>query len=166
LGFLGTALQPLTVVAFAFGAIIAGTIANRVLHDNHSILEFRYIVLAFVALMVALFSAPLLVFSRKLLDARNHGIFTYGALARSLGRQMETRWLDHATTPETLDANDFSATTDLYAIVSNVHSMNLVPVGLKNLVAVAMGALLPFVPVVLAAVSPEVLFQKLTGMLL
>lgn len=44
--------------------------------------------------------------------------------------------------------------------------MNLVPAGLKNLAVVAAGALLPFIPVVLAAVSPEVLIQKLTGILL
>jgi hypothetical protein len=119
-----------------------------------------------VALMVALFSAPLFVFSDKLFEVWQRGIFEYGALARSLGRQMEARWLNHAATPETLDANDFSATTDLYAIVANVYSMNLVPVSLRNLIVVAIGALLPFVPVVLAAVSPVVLFQKLTGMLL
>lgn len=43
--------------------------------------------------------------------------------------------------------------------------MNLVPASLKNL-AVGIGALLPFLPFVLAAVSPEVLIQKLTGILM
>jgi hypothetical protein len=166
LSFVGMSLQPLAVVAFALGAILAGTMTNRVLHDNVSILDFKYVIPVFVALMVALFSAPLFVFSDKLFEVWQRGIFEYGALARSLGRQMEARWLNQAATPETLDANDFSATTDLYAIVSNVYSMNLVPVSLRNLIVVAIGALLPFVPVVLAAVSPVVLFQKLTGMLL
>jgi hypothetical protein len=166
LSFVGMSLQPFAVVAFALGAILAGTMANRVLHDNVSILDFKYVIPVFVALMVALFSAPLLIFSGKLFDVWQRGIFEYGALARSLGRQMEARWLNHAATPETLDANDFSATTDLYAIVLNVYAMNLVPVSLRNLVVVAIGALLPFVPVVIAAVSPVVLFQKLTGMLL
>jgi hypothetical protein len=166
LGFTGTALQPLAVVAFALSAIVAGTVANRVLHDNLSILDFRYIVPVFAGLMVVLFTAPLAVFANSLLEARNHGIFQYGFLARSLGRQMEARWLNHAATPETLDANDFSATTDLYAIVANVYAAGLIPVSLRGLIAVAVAALLPFVPVVLASVSPDVIFQKLTGMLL
>jgi hypothetical protein len=166
LGFVGLSLVPLSVVAFALGAIIAGTVANRVLHDNLSILEFRYVVPIFAGLIVLLFSGPLLVFSDKLLRASHRGVFQYGALSRAVGRQMETRWLNQNATPEALDVNDFSATTDLYAIVSNVYSMNLVPATLKNLAVVALGALLPFVPVVLAAVSPEVLIQKLTGILL
>jgi hypothetical protein len=79
---------------------------------------------------------------------------------------MEARWLNHGATQEALDANDFSATTDLYSIVSNAYAANLVPVSLRNLLAVAAGALLPFVPVVLASVSPQVLLEKLTGILL
>jgi hypothetical protein len=166
LGFVGMSLQPLAVVAFALGAVVAGTVANRVLNDNVAILEFRFLVPVFAVLVVALFSAPLFVFTRKLVEASYQGVFEYDALAHSLGRQMEVRWLNRAVTPEALDANDFSATTDLYAIVSNVYSLKLVPIGLRNLIVVALGALMPFVPVVVAAVSPEVLIQKLTGMLL
>src|SRR5262249_47740045 len=147
LGFVGLSLQPLSVVAFALGAIMAGTVANRVLHDNLSILDFRLVVPIFAALIVILFSGPLLVFTGKLIQASRRGAFEYGALARDVGRQMETRWLNRNATPEALDANDFSATTDLYAIVSNVYAMNLVPTGLKNLAVVAVGALLPFLPV-------------------
>jgi len=44
--------------------------------------------------------------------------------------------------------------------------MNLVPASLRNLAVVGIGALLPFLPVVLAAVSPEALIQKLTGILM
>ncbi len=166
LAFVGMSLQPLSIVAFVLGTIIAGAVANRVLHDHLPILEFRYVVPVLVVLIVAFFSAPLLVFSGKLLVAWRRGVFEYGSLARGVGRQMEARWLNQSPTPESLDANDFSATTDLYAIVSNVYAMNMVPATLKNLAVVAIGALLPFVPVVLVSVSPQVLLQKLTGILL
>jgi len=43
--------------------------------------------------------------------------------------------------------------------------MNLVPASPKNLAVVGIGALLPFLPVVFATVSREVLIQKLTGIL-
>jgi hypothetical protein len=166
LAFVGMSLLPLSIVAFAFGSIVAGTVANRILHDHLSILEFRYVVPVLIALIVMFFSAPLLVFADKLLQTWRRGVFEYGSLARGVGRQMEARWLNQSPTPESLDANDFSATTDLYAIVSNVYAMNLVPATLKNFAVVAIGALLPFVPVVLASVSPQVLLQKLTGILL
>jgi hypothetical protein len=166
LGFLGLSLQPLSVVAFALGSIVAGGVANRVLHDHLPLMDFRYAVPVFLAFVVLLLIGPLLILSGKLFDARRRGVFEYGSFARSLGQQMEKRWLNHAAMPESLDANDFSATTDLYAIASNVYAMNLVPINLQNLAALAIGALLPFVPVVLASMSPEELLQKLTGLLL
>ncbi len=166
LGFVGLSLQPLSVVAFALGAIVAGAVANRVLNDHVSILDFRYVVPVFAGLIVIFFSGPLFVFSGKLVEASRKGAFEYGALARTVGRQMETRWLNRPEASDALQASDFSATTDLYAIVSNVYAMGLMPTGLKNLAVVAAGVLLPFIPVILAAVSPEVLIQKLTGILL
>ncbi len=87
----------------------------------------------------------------------------YGALSRSLGLQMERRWLDHAATAETLDANDFSATTDLYAVAANVYRLIPVPVALRDLAVLVLATLLPFLPVVLLFTSPAALFTKLTG---
>src|SRR5262249_37336704 len=75
-------------------------------------------------------------------------------------------WLKHAAGDTALDANDFSATTDLYAVAANVYSMGIVPVSLVNLGALAVAATLPFLPVVVIAMSPQVVIERLTGILL
>ena len=65
-----------------------------------------------------------------------------------------------------LEAPDFSATTDLYQVVSNVYDMGTIPLDLKDLVPLAIATLLPFVPVALMAVPLDVLLRQLANLLL
>src|SRR5262249_12629597 len=120
----------------------------------------------FAVAMVALLAGPLLVFNGKLFAAMRRGAFEYGAMARAMGRQLEQRWLNRSFDQDVLSANDFSATTDLYSIVANVYTMNVVPVRLKNLVAVIAMSLLPFAPAALTAMSPAELIRKVGGFFL
>ncbi len=60
----------------------------------------------------------------------------------------------------------FPATTDLYSIVANVYTMNIVPVSIKNLAVAAVFTLAPFLPVALTVLSPEDLLRKFSGFLL
>ena len=165
LKFLGMSVPAFSILAFALGIVIAGTITNRVVHDGASLLSFRYVVIGFDVLCLALFVSPLFVFTGQLLEAWRRGSQEYGALARRVGEEMELRWLNRDVDAQALDANDFSATTDLYSIAANVYTLNVVPVSLRQLVMLAIGAVLPFVPIILVAVPPLVLWQKLSGLL-
>jgi len=72
--------------------------------------------------------------------------FEYGALASAVGRGFEQKWL-RAPAPagtDPLDVPDFSATTDLYQIVSNTYRVRLVPVDLTSLALPLVATLLPF----------------------
>jgi hypothetical protein len=164
--FVGISAQAFAAVAFPLGVIVAGTVVNDMVHHGQSLASFRDLVLGYVALTVILFVAPLAVFSNRLLAAWRRGAFEYGALARSVGLQMERRWLNHAVESSALDANDFSATTDLYSIASNTYAMTIFPIGWSNLVVLVFSALLPFAPAVLLAISPEVILEKMLGRLL
>jgi hypothetical protein len=165
LRFLGMSVPAFASVAFAFGVIIAGTVANRVVHDGANLLSFRYVVIGFDVLCLVLFVCPMLAFTPQLLEAWRRGAQEYGALARRLGLEMERKWLNRSLDADALDANDFSATTDLYAIAANAYSVSAVPVSLRQILMLAIGAVLPFVPIVLVAVPPQVLWQKLSGLL-
>lgn len=85
-----------------------------------------------------------------------------------MGRAFERKWLDRdeAINVEALEAPDFSATTDLYQIVSNVCEMKSFPFGLKNLTSLIVVTLLPFLPVALAAIPLEVILKGITKLLL
>lgn len=166
LKFVGISVQAFSFVAFPMAMIVAGAVANRVMHDHAAILSFRYVLLGFDTIVVALFLGPVLVFAGKLMTAWRWGIFEYGALARNVGRQMEKKWIGQAADADALGANDFSATTDLYSIAANAYGMTILPVSLINFIVLLAATMLPFVPVILMSVSPDVLFQKLTGILL
>lgn len=166
LKFVSISVQTFALLAFSFGVIVAGAVANRVMHDGAPLLSFRYVIVGFIVFCVVLFVSPLLVFMRQLFTAWRLGALQYGALARSVGLQMERRWLNQTADSSSLDVNDFSATTDLYAVVANVYAMNILPVSLTTVGIVAIGAVLPFAPVVVMSVSPEIILEKLTGILL
>jgi hypothetical protein len=165
LKFLGMSVPAFSILAFALGIIIAGTITNRVVHDGVPLLSFRYVVLGFDLVCLAVFVSPLFVFTGQLLEAWRRGSQEYGALARRVGLEMEQRWLNRDVDAQALGAPDFSATTDLYAIAANAYSINVVPVSLRQLLMLAIGAVLPFIPIIVVSVGPVVLWQKLSGLL-
>jgi len=166
LKFVGMSAPAFAVVAFAFGVIVAGTIANKVEHDGVPLLSFRYALASFLAVNVAVFVAPVLVFSGRLIMTWRAGMLSYGALAHQVGVEMERKWFRRNIESDVLDANDFSATTDLYSIVSNVYGMTLVPLNVNQVVVLAVATLTPFLPLVFLAVSPDVILEKLIGALL
>jgi hypothetical protein len=165
LKFLGMSVPAFSIVAFAVGIIIAGTITNRVVHDGASLLSFRYLVSGFDILCLILFVSPLFAFSGQLTEAWRRGSQEYGALAQRVGQEMELRWLNRDVDAQALAASDFSATTDLYSIVANVNTINVVPASLRQMLMLAIGAVLPFVPIILVSVPPQVLWQKFSSLL-
>jgi hypothetical protein len=168
LQFVGYSLRAFSLLGLALGAIGAGMVANRVVHAGASPTAYIHFVVALVACVVVLFSGPLLVFTGKLFYAKWRGTFEYGALALSEGQQFERKWLNRAgrIDASVLEASDFSATTDLYQVVSNVYAMGVIPLDLRNLVFLMLATLLPFAPVALIAVPLEVVLTKLSELLL
>lgn len=168
LQFVGSSLRAFPLLCFALGAAVAGGVANRVVHQGMHLIDFKYIIAALVVVILILFVAPLMAFTREILQARRRGIFEYGALAGAVGRQMERKWLKSADGVDegALDVQHFSATTDLYQVVSNVYQIKSVPLDLQDLVAVVVAVLLPFVPVLLYEIPLNVIVPDLMKLLL
>jgi hypothetical protein len=161
LRFVGHSLRAFAVVGFAFGAIVAGTLANRVVHGGASLLVCKDAAVGLAIFVVVVFGAPLLVFSHNLVLVWRDGIFRYGALADRLGREFETKWLAQPDAPPTLDTSEFSAAIDLYSVVSNVYQMKLVPVDYGSLISLVIATLAPLAPVLLLRIPLEVVFATL-----
>jgi hypothetical protein len=168
LQFVGASLRAFPLLSFALGAVVAGGVANRVVHQGMHTIDFKYIIATLLVVILILFVAPLTVFTRRILQARRRGIFEYGALAGAVGRQLERKWLDRRRNVDdaVLDVPHFSATTDLYQIVSNVYQIKSVPLDLQDLVAVVVAVLLPFVPVLLYEIPLNIILPDLVKLLL
>jgi hypothetical protein len=166
LRFVGDSVRVFSVVALGFAAIVAGRWAHGFLVSGSPPTANAYLVVVLLAIM-ALFVAPVFVFTPTLVRAWRHGSFEYDAFATRVGHNAESKWfrsrgeLDR----EALEQPDFSATADLYAVVSHVRSMRVVPLGLKELKFLALAIVAPFVPVVLLALPFDVLWSFFTGLL-
>ena len=151
LQFVSLSVRAFLVLSFAISTSVAGGVAYRVLSLGSSFFSFIYVIAAVVILNLLLFAAPLLVFGGKLVEARRRGIIEYGGLAEAVGSQLEKKWLDYrkSVNEGALDVPHFSATTDLYQVVSNVYQMKPFPIDTQDLIALIVVSLLPFMPALL-----------------
>lgn len=164
LRFVGYSLRAFTTVAFAVGCVGAGRLANSVAYLGMSPFAHRNAIVVGAAVVVALFVAPLLVFTPRLLAEWRRGVFEYGALADRLGRGMEHRWFEEGPATERggLEAaQEFSVVKDAYDIVANVHAMRLVPVDWKSIALLAAAVLLPCLAVALFSLPLDTIFRAL-----
>ena len=165
LKFVSTSLRGFRLISFGMSAVVAGSIADLVIHGR-DIFSFKSYVIGLAVFITILFAGPLTVFVRRLRETKRRGIFEYGALANRLGREFERKWL-HGTQvdADTLERPDFSATTDYFAVAANVYEMRDVPFNAKDLIAPIIPALVPFLGVTLLTIPFQVVLETLIKLL-
>jgi hypothetical protein len=168
LHFVSTSLRALRLFCFALGAMAAGAIANRVVHEGAAVLSFRDLAIGLVLFVLFVCVGPLTAFTAKLRDAKKHGMLVYGAFAGSVGRKFELKWLKQhgRPDPDTLEARDFSAVIDLYSVAGNVYEMRDVPFDTSDLLHVVTPTVLPLLPVALLALPMDVIVEKVAKLVL
>jgi hypothetical protein len=166
--FIGTSVTACSLIGFAFGLVVAGALANDVMRGAPASASYPFIIGGLVVLVLVLFVGPLLMLADKLLHVGRQGVFDYGALASSVGREMERKWFNRpeGVDERALEVEHFSATTDLYQVVSNVYDINFLPVNLRAVILLIVNTLLPFLPVLFLALPFEVVFERLAKFLL
>jgi hypothetical protein len=165
LGFVQSYLRGQFPFSFCVGVVIAGGVANRIIHRGQQLLSFKYMPLVALITVLLLCAAPLCVFMNTLLRTRRRGVFEYGALAIGMGQQFEAKWLRRAVSEDALHEQDFSATTDLYSIAANVHQIHMIPIGVSDLYSLLAISLTPAIPVALIAVPFDVLMEHVVKLL-
>jgi hypothetical protein len=162
LGFLsriGYAFAPLLI---AQGTLLAGMIANRIFFDGAKLTDFKVEIFAFVATMVAVVLAPLLVFVGPLSRARRAGLREYSHLAKRHLDEFEAKWLHSgAHAGELLVGNpDVSSLTDMSSSFNVVREMRVVPVTRDLVLQLVVMTLLPIAPLLLTMISVEELLAQ------
>jgi hypothetical protein len=166
LAFVGHSVRAFAIVALALAVIVAGRSAHLVLIGGDLPTQYFSFNIGLLVTVMALFVAPLLAFTTPLMRAWRRGTLAYGALAEQVGTAFEQKWLGTSKADQSaLTQPDFSATTDLYSIVANVHAIRFVPVDLRDLIVLAGAMLLPFVPVALLAFPLDVIWAQTKSLL-
>ncbi len=168
LGFVTTSVPPAGLVGFALSVSLAGGMMDRIVHEGLSPLSWKWVPIVPVGLILLLSVTPLLVFYPLMWLTWRRGLLGYNRLTLAVGHQFERVWLPPPAgqNADSLQVNDFSATTDLFAIATNVYRMKLLPIDLLSLVAVIVPTVLPFVPVALTVVPMAELLRAVTRFLI
>jgi hypothetical protein len=161
LGFLSNSLRGQIPFSFAIGMSAAGGVANRVIHRGQSPLEFKLVLVVVIVTVVILCVGPLCSFFGVLLRLKRQGLIAYGSLATAMGHQFEAKWAQtDKVTQDSLGVQDFSATTDLYSVVANVHGLRPFPFGVHDVSSIIVASLVPGLPIVLSVVPFDVIVKE------
>jgi hypothetical protein len=167
LGFLEASLLGQLPFSFCLGVGLAGAIANRVFHEGQKVLAYRFLAPVLIAAALLISVAPYFFFTPTLMRMRRRGMLKYGALARGVGEQFEQKWLDRGerVKEEVLTVPDFTVTNNLYSVVHNIEEIRVVPVGSIDVYMFVIAALIPCIPVVIAAIPFNVLMKVVMKLL-
>jgi len=168
LAFLSNSVEAFAPFVFAEGAIIAGTMADFVLYEGDSPLQYQWHVIAFLVFILILIVGPLLLFIRALYEAKEKGVFEYGALACRQIQQVEGKWVRDTPVKEDLESSmlDFRAVTHLGHSVNAVRNMSIFPLQKEDVLKLIVMALLPLVPVLAMQVPMGEVFSLLLKVVL
>ena len=168
LQFVGYSVRAFSVVALLMGCVAVGAICNDVL--EYGAPRFADWLVASIALIAAfvMFAAPPFIFGGTLLRGWRRGTFEYGALAGRVGRRFEQKWFAGGVEVDdaALEASDFSATTDLYQVVSNAYQVRFAPVDVTSLLMLFGAVLMPLVPVIFLTIPFDNVVAALKDLLL
>jgi len=167
LGFLTAMAHAFMPLAAAHGALVAGTLANRILYTGARLTAFRMELLLVVVLMLLLVFGPVLVFAPQLAAARRRGLNEYGTLAERYVREFDAKWLrgGAASGEALLGSADVQSLADMVNGHDVVRTMASVPVSKEAILRVALATLAPVVPLALTMMPLEELLKRLFGML-
>jgi len=167
LGYLELVHTEFTPLVLAISAVQSASLAQDIASGRMA-LDAIYASVAFTLVVDAvLFIGPVCVFSRRLWKCKVNGLSDYGALAERYVNEFESKWLGAGAAPKEplLGSADIQSLADLSNSVSIVGDMRLIPVSPSMLMYLAVGALLPLLPLVLFKYPFADLLAKFFGRL-
>jgi hypothetical protein len=167
LGFLSEGQKAFSPIVFAGGAVIAAQVGNAIAYEGESLSSVKFLMIAYGVLAVLFLIVPLLVVVPVLLKVKRKALLDYGAQVTIHNQLFDQKWIHgHRPPGETLLGNpDASSLADLGGSFNVVRQMQLVPIDKPTLIALAISAALPMIPVVFYATPTDELVRALLKML-
>jgi len=167
LSFISGQIHAFAILAVAHGALLAGTLANRIFFLDAQLLQFKFEIASVVVFMLGIILLPLLVFGPQLARAKRKASREYGVLAERYVREFDSKWVRGGAPAgeQLLGSADIQSLADLGNSFAVVRSMRIIPVKRDDMVRLAAATLLPIVPLALTMMSLEDLLKTLFGVL-
>ena len=166
LGFLANTAYAFLPLALAHGAVLAGMLANRILHLGAKLPEFKAEIVLMLFFVQFLVFGPLFAFAAQLARAKRTGLGEYGSLAARYVREFDGKWLRGGAAPgePLVGTADLQSLADLGNSFEIVKGMRLATVTRDAIFQLAAATLLPVVPLLLTMMPWDELLKRLFGM--
>lgn len=167
LGFLSEGQKAFGPIVFAGGAVVAAQVANTIAYQGETLSAQKIPMIAYGVIAIVVLVAPLLVVTPILLKIKRAALLQYGALVTTHNQLFDRKWIQGQRQPgeEILGSPDASSLGDLGSSFTVVRQMGLVPIDKPTLIALAVAAALPMVPVILYATPADELVRTVLKML-
>ena len=168
IGFLPRVTDAFTPLLLAQGALLSGTLANRILFGGAELTAFKLEIAAVVAVFVLIILAPLLAFVLPLGAAKRAALCEYGQLVRRCTDEFDDKWLRGRAPPDEPSAGsaDIPSLADLGNSFQVVRDMHTVPITRDSVVRLVVMTLLPIAPLLLTVFSLEDLLKRLLSIVI
>ncbi|HUP09207.1 MAG TPA: hypothetical protein VMU47_18755 [Caldimonas sp.] len=167
LGFLSQTSFAFVPLAVAHGTVLAGMLANRILHVGATLTDFKVEIGIVVGFVLCLVFAPLLLFAPQLARAKRDGAREYGTLAERYVRDFDTKWLRSAAPPDEplIGSADVQSLADMGNSFEVVRTMRPLLMTRDAVIQIGVATLLPLAPLLLTMMPLEQLLKMLFGIL-
>ena len=167
IGFLAGVTRAFAPLLFAQGALLAGALANTILYEGEVLTSFYVEVVLFVAFVVFIIIAPLLLFMIPLAAAKRQGVREYARLSRQYADEFAEKWMRGARPADEalIGSADIQSLADLGNSFDKVRGMSVIPITRGAVAQLVIAALLPLVPLLLTLISFEELLKRIVKVL-
>jgi hypothetical protein len=168
LGFLTGMMHAFVPILLAHGALLAGSLANRIFYLHASLVSFKTEVIVLTVFLLLVVTGPLLVFTPLLSRTKRTARYEYGTLAQRYGREFDTKWLRGGAAPEEplLGAADIQSLADMENSMDVVSTMRVTLIT-KDVFTVLGGSVIaPVLPLALTLMPLGELLKKVAGILI
>ncbi|MFL5319814.1 MAG: hypothetical protein ACJ790_09165 [Myxococcaceae bacterium] len=153
--------------AFAASSVVAAAMGTQVIAGTTTVKQHLLELVGLVFLLLAIGVSPLLAFCGHLYTTRRKALREYGDFANEYMRNFHRKWIvDRPKDESALGSSDIQSMNDLGGAFDVINQTRLFPFGMRPVIAVWAGALLPAVPLLATMVSVEDLLKRIVGALL
>ena len=163
LGFLDGSVIAFAPVLVAQTIVLAGVIAERILHGGASLPAFKMEIVGAVVLLMLFVLTPLTFFLIPLDEAERRAKREYGVFASHYVEDFHRKWIEGRGQDgeRLLGTSDIQSLADLGNAYSTVSEMRLVPISKNAIIRLAVVLIIPFLPLTLTMVRLDQLVDRL-----
>jgi hypothetical protein len=168
MGFLAGTVFAFVPLAMAHGALLAGTVANRIFYLGAALADSAVEFAVVVGFLLLLVFAPLTVFAGQIAHAKRTAAREYGRLGQRYVREFEAQWLPGGIPgpASPLGSADIQSLADLANSFETIRVTRVLPITRQSAMTLAIATLVPVAPLLLTVVPAEELAKQLLKLIL